>query len=691
MEFLTSLISFGSIASWIVAPFMGIMLLIDGVIYELVSYAFNLFMLMCQLDFSSLFGIVTPIVDRLKAVVMVLVVFKLGMSFIKWMIEPESAPKEGSKLVVNIFITAMFLIGYNFVFDLFNEIGMLIMGAPEGRDFVVLNQVADISGGDEGLIMRFIFGEGAQVENIGDYLAYESVKIFVHDIDNPEESPTVRDTICSEEKCTFTKLVLLTSKLDKTVEYKFLISGLVGIYIIYSIVKVAIEIGVRMFKLLILQILAPIAIITIIDGGIKSSTFQTFYKKYISVYIEAFTRMASMLLIMVFIAKFFTNLDSFFGPISDTDAGLMTKLLLTVLVVVAAFKIGGSIPKFIDEALGTHMSGGDKKGGFGKFATGLVGSALGLAGGIGAGVAAGAGGLGIAMNAASGAFNGFNSASKGNNIADFFKNTSATTKANRERAQKIARMGGGGQYALHGVENALGVTQRRQSQLQRQADNAKALENMMEARKNAAKNYKNLYGVSYGDEEAYAEKMLEYDQTYTNMRTAFASSEDSYKSNLAAANTDYQAKNSAYLAAERKRADAEAKLSNGSITQAEYNRFNTAAKEAERKLTEADNKRKSIYNARQAEEKRLEKCKESRKELYRNEHHNFIMTSSDINADSSVQNTTKEYDRRAESKYKSENLGSKAELKEAQTHYANAQANINNTATMQREQRPGRY
>ena len=526
MEFLTSLISFGSLASWVSHPFMSILLSIDGMIFNLVSYAFNLFMLMCQLDFSSLFGIVTPIVDRLKAVIMVLVVFKLGMSFIKWMIEPESAPKEGSKLVINIFITAMFLIGYNFVFDLFNEIGMLIMGAPEGRDFVVLNQVADISGGDEGLIMRFIFGEGAQVEDIGDYLSYETMKIFIHDIDDPEGSPTVRDAICDSEKCNFNDLNELTVYLDKTVEYIWGISALVGIYLVYSIVKVAIDIGVRMFKLLILQILAPIAIITIIDGGIKSSTFQSFYKKYISVYIEAFTRMITMLLITVFVCKFFINIDSFFGPISDTGAGGMTKFLLTILVIVAAYRIGGNIPKFIDEALGTHMSSGESKGGFGKFATGLVGSALGLAGGIGAGVAAGAGGLGIAMNAASGAFNGYNSASKGNNIADFFKNTSATSKSNRERAQKIARMGGGSQYALHGVENAFGITQRGQTQSQRLSDTSKALENMENVRRNKLENQvSTITGQKFGkSEDAYADKMLEYDATVTAAKARYEAS-----------------------------------------------------------------------------------------------------------------------------------------------------------------------
>ena len=144
MLFLTSLINLLS-GSWMDHPFLTIMLILDGGIYNLVSYCFNLFLLITQLDFSSLFGIVSPIVDRLQAVIMVLVVFKLATSFISWLINPENAPKEGSKLLINIFITAAFLIGYNFVFDVFNEVGMLFTGVPEGRDFVVLKQIADIT------------------------------------------------------------------------------------------------------------------------------------------------------------------------------------------------------------------------------------------------------------------------------------------------------------------------------------------------------------------------------------------------------------------------------------------------------------------------------------------------------------------------------------------------------------------
>ncbi len=664
MKILTSLISFCSLASWTDHPFMSIMLNVDGLIYNLVSYAFKLFMLMCQLDFSSLYGIVSPLVDRLQAVILVLVVFKLAILMIKWMIEPENAPKEGSKLAINIFVTAMFLIGYNFVFDVFNEVGMLIMGTPEGRDFVVLKQIANITNdGDdsEGLIMRFIFGNESKVEDIGDYLAFETVKIFVHDIDDPDNSPTVSKTICSSEKCDFGNLNEVAIYLDKTVEYIWGISGLVGIFLIYSIVKMAIELGVRMFKLLILQIIAPIAIVTIIDGGIKSSTFQTFYKKYLSVYIEAFTRMITMLITTVFVCRFFINKDSFFNSIGDTGATGVTGMLLTILVVVSAYKIAGSIPKFLDEALGTKMSSGDKKGGFGKFVTGLVGGAMGFAGGIGTGITARAGLGGTLMNAASGAFKGYGAGSKGNNIADFFKNTSENSKANRERALNIARMGGGVEYALHGMDNALGITQKNQSRAQRQSDTIKALENMISARSNALKDEVGNYGIKFGaSADEYANKALEYDSSVTSAKLAY----ESLRGDFDFSEYVYTGDEETAPAGMYKRGDNETDAEfRARIRNDKYNQY-IQARDA------SITKSKSEYNK-------------------------ALFTNKNVEKNASVIEATANYDRRAAKDHSSSDIAKSSDvgdsIKNARKLYAARESKYNNRTSVQRENRPGNY
>ena len=105
---ITSLINLAGISSWTQHPIMSLFLTIDGLIYTLVSYSFKLFMLMCQINYDSLSGILATLMDNLKALVMVFVVFKVGIQLIQFLLEPESAPK-GGKEFLQVCIICIFL------------------------------------------------------------------------------------------------------------------------------------------------------------------------------------------------------------------------------------------------------------------------------------------------------------------------------------------------------------------------------------------------------------------------------------------------------------------------------------------------------------------------------------------------------------------------------------------------------
>ena len=199
ITFISSLLNLGGIASWTQHPIMSLFLTIDGLVYTLVSYAFKLFMLMCQINFDSLYGIIANLLDNLQALIMVLVVFKLATELITYLLDPDKAMTGGKQLVINIAITAAFLILYNFVFGLMNEISILIIGNDTNYSFPILSRIANFSGGnDEGIIMRFMFGTGANsVEDVGDYLAVSTVTIFVHDLDETAGNATVLKELCN--------------------------------------------------------------------------------------------------------------------------------------------------------------------------------------------------------------------------------------------------------------------------------------------------------------------------------------------------------------------------------------------------------------------------------------------------------------------------------------------------------------
>lgn len=498
-----------AVLHWVLSLIYKLLLFIDGLIYSLVSYSFNIFLLMCQLNFNSLYAIIAPLVDRLQAVVLVFILYQVAKKLIEYMLNPDEA-KGGGKLVINIAIACAGLILYNPIFSFFNELSLLIVGVPENYHFTsILSDLGVEDGGDPGLIMRFIFGEGADdVDDMGDFLALSTLQLFVYDFDGGDSSLNAAVVPADDEgKIDFMAIHNLSGDIGKTVKYNYpLVSAIMGIYLVYSIIMMSIQMGVRIFKLLVLQILAPIPILSIASDGTKSSQFQSFMKTYISVWMEVFARMASMLVVTVFVSKFLAadNIKAFLNETTGGDG--VTGFFVLAIVIVAAYKVAAEIPKLIDQILQTHMSS-DSGGGFFSTVKGIAGFGVGAVGGFASGMAAG--GIGNALyNAGVGGFKGAAAGAKGKTIADSISNISKNGQASRDRALQIARQGGLMSAAAAGVNRFTGKTQRQQMQAQKYTDANKALDNMMAARASAIKNEQGTHG-KFGDSfESYEKQAI---------------------------------------------------------------------------------------------------------------------------------------------------------------------------------------
>lgn len=436
-------------ASWIVRPFYSLSLLLDGIVYTVVAYAYKIFLIMSQIRFSALFEIMEPLINRVKALIMVLVMFKLGKSLIEYMIDPAKATSDktgGAALVKNLGITAALLILYPFLFGVMNDISMLIIGGNVDN-YEYLGKLVEASGGnDEGLLARFVWGSTVDTDEVdmGEWLAHKTLTLFVYDSDGGTVvEDTLKTNVPEGSTWNFMNVHNVVDSIGVGVEYTLpFVSSIMGLYLIYSLVKIAIEIGVRMFKMIILQILAPLAIVTIIDKGPSSSTFKTFYQTYISVFLEAIMRIGIVYIITTFVAAFFQKIDKIFSGVSMLNEGFLTRGLVCIIVLVAGYRVIGILPKFIDQALGTKMAGSAGGGGFGKFAAGLVGGAIGAASGLAIGAATG--GLGGALTGfVSGGVGGFQEGGKGKNIADFFKGQAGNMKKTANNAIDAKNYKGG--------------------------------------------------------------------------------------------------------------------------------------------------------------------------------------------------------------------------------------------------------
>lgn len=443
-----------------------IALFFDGLVFQFASYAYKLFSLMTQLNFNSLYAIVSPVIDRFQALIIVLVAYKLVMGLINLLMNPEKAPAFGKEMLVNIFIMVACMLSYNLIFSVMNEFSMLILGTPPGYSFTVLNELAGVTGGgDVGLIQRFVFGEETDIGDVGDYISFQTLSVFLRDTSGNHE---VEKVLSEGDGYNFMNLPELDSKIGKSVEYTPIVGMAVAGFLVYTFITLAIEVGTRVFKLLVLQMVAPIVIITMIDKGWspkQNSTVKSYLAVYSKTFVDVFIRVLTALVVTVFISKAIMNIGALFGDATAIGDEWYTKGLLLIIIVFAGYKFVLDVPKFIDSFMGTHIADGGA-GGFGKYLGGLVGGTVGFGTGLIGGAAAGGGFLGRVGGALAGGVAGLGqgaySGGKGGSIADAVKNGYGGA---HKRNQDWKSRGGFGNVAIGGISDVTGNTRRQDKQM----------------------------------------------------------------------------------------------------------------------------------------------------------------------------------------------------------------------------------
>lgn len=236
----------------------------------------------------------------------------------------------------------------------------------------------------------------------------------------------------SEKKCqeAQTKMFLSKSGNNKVVQLiddgdmdlGFMISLITGIGLIVYLIVLCVDVIVRRFKLMLLQVLSPIPAISYVDPNDK--IFNQWFKMYISTYIDLFIK-------LIAIALAIGLLTTVFGYNTGDDSVWKTGgLLLRFFYIVAILVFAKLVPSMLSKIFGLDSLGGSFKDilGMGKAAAGFgAGAALGLGAGAittGAALVAGAhkgglkgaaaAGLGALSSAGAAVVGGAASGAKGN-------------------------------------------------------------------------------------------------------------------------------------------------------------------------------------------------------------------------------------------------------------------------------------
>lgn len=316
--------------------------LVRNIFATLDSVAFFLFSKVMQVMFdiinitskADLSGFLQPLQSRVYVILSIYMLFKVTVSLLSYIVNPDSMTDKNQgvgKLVQRIIVALVMLIFFPFAFDFLNDLQ------------------ADIISNNT--IPKLVLGVGGGYDNpegIGTeiaYSVYNGTFMYVEGCD-PGNSSSCQ--IASGEHTVTALTEMVNEPGANRSEYKYgyipLAGFAVGIVLTILTLSMCIDVAIRVFKLIILQLVAPIPILSYIDPkSSKDGAFSSWMKMIVSVWAEVFVRLFVIYFILLVIVKMIN------------DGGLLfdgTNIFVKIALVIGLLFFAKDAPKFMANAIG---------------------------------------------------------------------------------------------------------------------------------------------------------------------------------------------------------------------------------------------------------------------------------------------------------------------------------------------------
>lgn len=433
---------------------------LDTTVYKLIIYIYNWFLMLCNgriLD-SEVIGQVT---NKVSIILGTFMLFYVAIGVLQMVLDPDKmSDKEagvGSIIKKVILVVVMLGLSSN-VFDMLYDVQKILLGNNQSGTNVIQN-----------LLLPY----KVDSDRFGEELSYQLLNSFYHVNDNLE---IVALNSNSSEQSVFVNCAnyqvylgnnirdaqdfslgynclnqktSVTGQTDYVMYFESIISVAVGIFVVYMLFMYCIKVGVRIFQLAFLEILAPAAIIGYLSPK-KDNIFDKWKNVYISTYIDVFVRVAIINLVVYMISVILDGLNSGTGEfmeslgLSSATSNKFTYIFIPVIMILALLTFAKRAPELLKAILPQGGAGSigygigkkDNEFGFGLLSgaaakgAGVLGGAV---GGLVGGVAAGSIG-GAAFGLLRGGLGGL----KNKKIGDTLKSASGGYKAQRDASKKMA-------------------------------------------------------------------------------------------------------------------------------------------------------------------------------------------------------------------------------------------------------------
>lgn len=359
---------------WIVDQIINLLLTLDTVVYGINVLLFDLFMAVARARFSK--TIYDNFLNNIYVIIGIFMIFRVAFSLIQMLANPDMiADKEKGvgKIASRIVICFALIIMVPTIFDL----------AYSLQDAII----------EDNLIPQLILGKENASTTINNHGKKMSIDVFkgmlnispeLNNSNDPKVTAcnlAIKDpaysTIGSLKQVSSSggKVNCFTDKISvggsniRIYDYKMLVSTIATGMVAWLMVGFCIDVSLRLIKLMFLQLIAPVCIVTYVGGG-KDNSFNKWMKMTISSYVNVFVKIIVIYFIIYLASQVSTNLKAL---------GLTNVPLGQVAVILGLLVFAKNAPKLIGDLFGVKM---DEESGFKGIAkTALLGGAALAAGG----------------------------------------------------------------------------------------------------------------------------------------------------------------------------------------------------------------------------------------------------------------------------------------------------------------------
>lgn len=381
---------------------------LDKLVYGLIRWI--LFGIFDLANLSTNSEVFSGIYSRIYVILGIFMAFKLSFAFFQYIIDPESmtgkSDKSLSKLLIRTFVMISALV----------FLPTILFGQNGGQGLLSRAQTAFLPS-----LPKVIFG----VNSVGGLSAGDnSSQKFTDSIEQSANDITINtlrgffapspdlDSVCGDGTYENTPQIETLDDFSNNINlhcnkginidagilghtaavyYKYsympFISTVVGVLVALLLLGITLDLAKRIFKLMILEAIAPVPIMSLIDPkGSKDGAFSKWVKSLTSTFLDIFFKLGLVYIIVVFIHLIVNSRESG-GLFSNfpKDTGFRGTYL-TILLILGLIFFAKEAPKFIKDAMGLKSDGKglfDDVKSVGKAAGLVAGAAVGTAGVVG--------------------------------------------------------------------------------------------------------------------------------------------------------------------------------------------------------------------------------------------------------------------------------------------------------------------